>query len=186
MKQEARFIGFDDAPFNKFKDKSVLVVGTFFRGGSYLDGVLSFKVRVDGNDSTKKLINAINKSKFKPQIQCIFLDGIAFGGFNVIDVKELNKKTKIPVIVVIRRKPDIAKIKKVLKKINMKNKIKLIDKAGSAKKVGDVYCQLIGLDEHKAKDILKIACTRSNIPEPLRVAHLIAAGIAKGESKGNA
>ena len=186
MKKEARFVGFDDAPFNKFKDKNVLVVGTFFRGGSSLDGILSFKVKVDGSDSTSKLVKSINKSKFKPQLQCVFLDGIAFGGFNVIDVKELNKKTKLPVIVVIRRKPDIANIKGLLNKLKMSKKIKLIEKAGEVKKIGDVYCQLTGIDVPKAKEILKIACTRSYLPEPIRVAHLIAAGISTGESKGNA
>ncbi len=185
MKKEARFLGFDDAPFDKFKDKQVLVVGTFFRGGSQLDGILSFKVKVDGSDSTAKLIKSINKSKFKPQIQCIFLNGIAFGGFNIIDIKELSKKTKIPVIVVIRKMPDLKKIKAVLKKIKMQKKIKLIEKAGKPVKIKDVYCQLVGISPEKAQDILNIACTRSYLPEPIRAAHIIAAGIAKGESYGN-
>ena len=135
---------------------------------------------------TSKLIKAVNKSKFKPQLQCILLDGIAFGGFNIIDIKELNKKTKLPVIVVIRRKPDINNIKRVLNKLKMSKKIKLIEKAGEVKKIGNIYCQLAGLNVQKAKEILKIACTRSFLPEPIRVAHLMAAGVAKGESKGNA
>ena len=102
LKKEIRVIGIDDSPFRKFKKGKVLVVGTVFRGGLFLDGVLSTKVSIDGNDSTKKLIDMINKCKFKPQLQCIFLNGIAVAGFNVIDVKELNKKTNLPVIVVIK------------------------------------------------------------------------------------
>ena len=70
----------------------------------------------------------INKCKFKPQLRAIILDGIALGGFNIIDIKELNKKTKIPVIVVIRRKPDIENIKKTLVRIGKKVKIKLLVK----------------------------------------------------------
>jgi len=186
LKKEIRVIGIDDSPFNKFKKGKVLVVGTIFRGGSFLDGVLSTKVNIDGNDSTKKIIDMINKCKFKPQLQCIFLDGIAVAGFNVIDVKELNKKTKIPVIVIIRRKPNIEKIKKTLIKINKRNKIKLIEKAGSVVPVGDIYIQLTGLSIEKAKEILKIVCTRSLIPEPIRIAHLIASGITFGESSGKA
>jgi|TARA_B100001964_G_scaffold238288_2_gene303539 hypothetical protein len=186
LKKEMRVIGIDDSPFNKFKKGKVLVVGAVFRGGSFLDGILSTKVNIDGNDSTKKIIEMINKCKFKLQLQCIFLDGIAVGGFNVIDVKELNKKTKLPVIVIIRRKPNIEKIKKTLIRIKKKDKIKLIEKAGSVVPVGDIYIQLIGLSIEKAKEILKIVCTRSLIPEPIRIAHLIASGITFGESRGKA
>ena len=186
LKKEMRVIGIDDAPFNKFKIGKVLVVGTVFRGGLFLDGVLSTQVSIDGNNSTKKIIEMINKCKFKQQLQCIFLDGIAVAGFNVIDVKELSKKTKLPVIVIIRRKPNIEKIKKTLIKIGKKSKIKLIEKAGSVVSVGDIYIQLTGLSIEKAKEILKIVCTRSLIPEPIRMAHLIASGITFGESRGKA
>jgi len=186
MKKEIRLLGIDDAPFNKFKDKNVLVVGTVFRGGSWLDGVLSTKVKVDGDDSTSKLIEMINKCKFKPQIQCIILDGIAFGGFNIVDVEELNKKTKIPVIIVIRRMPDFEKIKSTLKKLGKEKKYNLIEKAGEVHKVDKIYIQINGIALEDAKNILKISCTRSLLPEPIRAAHMIAAGIVLGESRGKA
>ena len=186
LKDEIRVIGIDDSPFKKFKRGQVLVVGTIFRGGTLLDGILSTTVSVDGNNSTKKLIEMINNCKFKPQLQCIFLNGIAVAGFNVVDVRELSKKTKLPVIVIIRRMPDIANIKKTLIKINKKDKIKLIEKAGNVVQIDDIFVQLTGIDLEEAKKILKIACTRSFIPEPLRLAHLIASGVTVGESKGRA
>ena len=186
VKKEIRVIGIDDAPFDKFRDKETLVVGVVMRGGSWVDGVLSTKVDVDGNDATKKISNMINNCKFKPQLQCIFLDGIAVAGFNVIDVKELSKKTKLPVIVVIRRMPDIENIKKTLVKIKKQKKIKLIEKAGNVVNIGNIFVQLIGIEIEKARQVLEIVCTRSNIPEPLRLAHLIASGVTVGESKGRA
>ena len=186
LKKEIRVIGIDDAPFNKFGKGNVLVVGAVFRGGLWLDGILSTKVRIDGNNATKKITEMINKCKFKPQLQCILLDGIAVGGFNVIDVKELSKKTKLPVMVIIRRKPDIKNIKEILIKLNKKNKIKLLEKAGSVVPIEKIYVQLTGLSIEKAKEILKITCTRSLIPEAIRIAHLIASGITYGESRGKA
>lgn len=186
FKKEIRVIGIDDSPFNKFKDKKILVVGVVMRGGSWVDGILSTKVEVDGNDSTKKLAEMINNCKFKPQLQCIFLDGIAVAGFNVVDVKELSKKTKLPVIIIIRKQPDIYNIKKTLININKKNKIKLIEKAGKVLQVDDIFIQLTGISLEQAKKILKIVCTRSLIPEPIRLAHLIASGVVVGESKGRA
>ncbi|MBI2654714.1 DUF99 family protein, partial [Candidatus Woesearchaeota archaeon] len=131
FKKEIRVIGIDDSPFNKFKDKKTLLVGVVMRGGSWIDGILSTKADVDGNDATKRISNMINKSKFKPQLQCIFLNGIAVGGFNVVDVKELSKQTKLPVITIIRKMPDIGNIKKTLIKIKKQQKIKLIEKAGN-------------------------------------------------------
>jgi len=186
MKREIRVLGIDDAPFKKFSKGDVLVVGTFFRGGDWLDGVLSTEVRIDGNNSTLKLISMINKSKFKPQLQAIILDGIALGGFNIVDINQLAEKTKIPVIVVIRRMPDFKKIEAALKKMKKIRKYRLIEKAGEVFKVGKIYVQLAGISLEDAKNVLKITCTRSLLPEPIRVAHLIAAGIVKGESKGDA
>jgi len=186
VKKEIRVIGIDDSPFDKFKDKKILVVGVVMRGGSWIDGILSAKVFVDGSDSTKKLIEMINNCKFKLQLQCIFLDGIAVSGFNVVDIKELNKKTKLPVIVAIRKNPDIENIKKTLVKIKKKEKIKLMEKAGKVIKIDNIFVQLAGINLSEAKKILKIVCTRSLIPEPLRLAHLIASGIVTGESKGRA
>jgi len=185
-KREIRIIGIDDSPFKKFTKGNILVIGTIFRGGTLLDGVLTTKVGIDGNNSTSKLIEMINKSKFKVQLRCILLNGIALGGFNVIDIKELNRKTRIPVIVVIRKYPDFKKIEETLKKINKQHKYKLIQKAGPVEKVGKIYIQRKGVSLEKAKQILKLTCTRSLIPEPIRVAHLIAGGIITGESKGKA
>lgn len=186
VKKEMRVIGIDDSPFNKFIDKKVLIVGVIMRGGLFVDGILSTKVEVDGADATNQLIKMINKCKFKPQLQCIFLNGIAVAGFNVIDVQKLNEKTKLPVVVVIRINPNIEKIKETLIKIKQKNKIKLIGKAGKVFQIDNIFVQLTGIELEKAKKILKIVCTRSLIPEPLRLAHIIAAGIVMGESKGRA
>lgn len=185
-KREIRTLGIDDSPFKKFKKGNILVIGTIFRGGTLLDGILATKVAIDGNNSTKKLIQMINKSKFKPQLRCILLNGIALAGFNVIDIKELNQKTKIPVIVVIRKYPDFKKIEQTLKKINKQKKYKLIQKAGPVEQIGKIYIQRKGITLKKAKEILKLTCTRSLIPEPIRVAHLIAGGVITGESKGKA
>lgn len=186
LKKEIRVLGIDDSPFKKLQKGPVLVVGTVFRGGMFLDGVLSTKVAVDGDDATEKIIKMINGSKFKPQFQCILLNGIAVAGFNIIDIKELSEKTKIPVMVIIRKKPNIQLIKDTLARINKSEKIALIEKAGSVMPVGEIFIQLTGLSIEKAKEILKITCTRSLIPEPIRISHLIASGITDGQSRGKA
>ena len=49
-----------------------------------------------------------------------------------------------------------------------------------------VYIQIYGIELEDAEEIVRISTTRSAIPEPLRVAHIIAAGIISGESRGSA
>jgi len=186
MKPEIRILGIDDSPFDTFSQKRILVIGTVFRGGTVLDGVMSTTVAVDGTDATKKLIEMINKSKFKPQLRCVILDGIALGGFNVIDIHALHKKTKIPVMVVIRKYPDLLKIKTILTKLKKEKAVTLIEKAGAIHKAGNIYIQIKGMTLKAAEETLKITCTRSYLPEPIRAAHIIAAGVVKGESKGRA
>ncbi|MBI1968582.1 DUF99 family protein [Candidatus Woesearchaeota archaeon] len=130
MKKEIRVLGLDDAPF-EFSDKECFIIGTLFRGGSSMDGVLSTRVAVDGEDATTKIIEAVNKSKFKTQLQAMFLDGIAVGGFNVVNIDSLHKHTGLPVIVIIRKKPDFKTLEKTLKKLGMEKKYQLMEKAGT-------------------------------------------------------
>lgn len=185
-RKEIRVMGIDDSPFDKSKKGNCLVVGTVFRGGSVLDGLVSTIVKIDGRNSTRKIAAMINKSKFKTHLHCIFLDGIAVAGFNVIDLEKLSKLTGIPVIVIIRSYPDYKKIFSALKKIKQEKKTKLIQKIHKPIKINQIYCQLVSINKERAKKILDITCTRSHIPEPLRIAHIIAGGIATGESKGRA
>ncbi len=189
MKKEIRVLGFDDAPFEKGQE-TVLVIGTFFRGGEALDGVLSTTVEVDGDDATVKIIELVNSSKFKSQVQVILLDGIAFGGFNVVNIGSIFKYTGIPVIVVVRIMPDFEALQKALWKLGMEQKYTLMEKAGTPREIqvqeGKIYTQVAGIDFKEAEEVLKICCTRSHIPEAIRVAHLIGAGIVKGESRGRA
>ncbi len=119
------------------------------------------------------------------------LDGIAVGGFNVIDIRELADRTRLPVIIVIRNKPNLKRVLSALKNVpNSKEKAKLIAKAGKIRevKVGDgkIYFQCKGIVVSKAKEIIQTAVSRGHMPEPIRTAHLIAAGIVEGESKGRA
>ncbi len=186
LRKEIRIIGIDDASFDKFKDKQTLLLGVIFRGGNFLDGVVSTTIMVDGDDATEKMAQMIDKSKFKSQLRCIMLDGVTVGGFNVVDIRELSEKTNLPVIVVVRDYPDFRKIFDALEKLRFSGKKELIEKAGKVMRMGKVHVQLCNISEEKAREILQITCTRADVPEPIRVAHLIGQGITYGESKGRA
>jgi len=123
IKNEIRVIGIDDASFDRFRDKETLVIGVLYRGGQFMDGVITTEVKIDGDDSTKKISQMITNSKFLKQTKYLLLDGIAVGGFNVIDVKRLHEKTGLPVIVITRKYPDFEEIICTLKKIGMEQRV---------------------------------------------------------------
>ena len=187
MKKEIRIIGIDDMPFS-FKDKKTGIVGAIMRGGIYLEGVLKGVVTIDGNDATDEIIKMIKKSRHMKQLKIIMIDGIALGGFNVIDGEKIFKELDLPVITVTRDKPDMKKIMQALKKHfdDWKERLETINKGAlhEIKLQYTIYSKFFGISANEAKEIIKLATIRGAIPEPIRVAHLIATGIKKGESKG--
>lgn len=195
IKSEIRLIGIDDGSFDAETDDETCLVGVVFRGGKWIDGVMVDNVELDGTDSTSRIIDMINDSRHKEQLRVILTSGITFGGFNVLDVEELYEETGLPVIVVTREKPDMDAVREALKNLpNWKDRWEKIESMGTPVPVqmekGDVrrsdtiYIQTKGITKKDAKELVRMSSTRSSIPEPLRIAHLIATAIARGESVG--
>jgi len=184
VKPEIRVLGIDDGVFTPHSNELVDVVGIVYRGGYWLDGFMHTKVRVDGLDATEKLAEMITSSPHYPQLRVIMLNGVTLAGFNIVDIKELSQKVKLPVVAVTRDKPNFDDIKKALKNLShSEQRWRAIEKAGKMFKVrtrnGEepIYVHVAGLSEEDAKRILKSTSTRSNVPEALRVAHIIASGL---------
>jgi hypothetical protein len=185
IKPEIRVLGIDDGIFTPHMKDLVPVVGVVFRGGYWLDGVMHTKVEVDGFDATEKIASMIIRSPHHKQLRIIMLNGITIAGFNVVDIEKLNLETNLPVIAVAREKPNFEEIHDALKNLpRTEERWKAILRAGQLFEVSTrgenarVYMQICGIYEDEAKKILKLTSTRSNIPEALRVAHLIASGIS--------
>jgi endonuclease V-like protein UPF0215 family len=185
IKPEIRVLGVDDGVFTPHVKGLVPVVGVVFRGGYWLDGVMHTKVEVDGFDATEKIASMITNSPHYKQLRVIMLDGITFAGFNVVNIKELNSETKLPVITVTREKPNFAEIHEAINNLpENEARWKTIRSAGKMFEVSTsenekVYMQTSGILEEDARKILQLTSTRSSVPEVLRVAHLIASGISK-------
>lgn len=185
IKPEIRVLGVDDGVFTPHVKGFVPVVGVVFRGGYWLDGVMHTKVKVDGFDATDKIASMMLNSPHYKQLRVVMLNGITFAGFNVVDIKKLSVKTKLPVIAVTREKPNFADIHKALQNLpKSEERWGAILNAGETFEVftrsknEKVYMQISGILQVDAKKILQLTSTRSNIPEALRVAHLIASGIS--------
>ena len=188
VKPEIRVLGIDDGVFTPHSEELVDVVGVVFRGGYWLDGFMHTQVQVDGMDATEKLTRMITESPHYQQLRVIMLNGVTLAGFNVVDITELHKNTELPVITVTRDGPDFDDIRKALRNLpRMKARWNAIEKAGKIHQVctregeDSIYVHAVGISEETTERILKSTSTRSNIPEPLRVAHIIASGLRCGK-----
>jgi endonuclease V-like protein UPF0215 family len=179
-------IGFDDGAFARSHKGDVLLVGCVF-SRTRLEGVLTSRVRKDGANSTERMAEMVRRSRYRGHVRAVLLQGIAVGGFNVVDVHRLSGMLGVPVLVVARRRPDLDTMKKALARVpGRERKWKLILAAGEMERLAGVFIQRIGLTKIEAAHLLAATTLHGNLPEPLRVAHLIASGVTTGASTGRA
>lgn len=185
-KRFSNIIGFDDAPFDRNSSGPVKIVGAVFAHIRF-DGVLLGEITRDGEDAAYQIARITAKSKFMEHAQLIMLQGITLGGFNVVDPFYLNDQLGLPILVVSRKSPDFAAIRKALLTHipDGNRKWGIIESLGAMEPVGSVYVQRVGLSKDEARSVIDRLCVYSQIPEPLRTAHLIAGALIEGVSRGN-
>jgi len=186
IKPEIRILGVDDGAFAPHTTGKADVVGVVFRGGRWLDGVMRTKVTVDGLDATDKISGMIIKSPHYEQLRVLMLSGITFAGFNVVDIRELFESTSIPVIALTRERPDFEEFGRALENLpDQALRWRAVQSAGEVfqvkvhRDVAPVYVQVAGVSAGDAEKIVRLSCTRSGFPEPLRMAHLIASSLSE-------
>ncbi len=190
VKPEIRVLGVDDGVFVPHSKGVATVVGVVYRGGHWLDGVMRTEVEIDGMDATEKIESMITASPHYDQLRVVMLNGVTFAGFNMVDIKKLFERVRLPVITVTREKPDLDDIRRALRNLpEYENRLEAMENAGKLIEVHTrdaeqaVYVQIVGISEKDAEKILKSTSTRSNIPEALRVAHIIASGLTRLKEK---
>ena len=165
-------------------EKSTLAIGVVARLG-VIEGIVSTKVAVDGTDAAEKIIELVNGTRFKEQIRLITVNGIGFAGLNVLDINELEKRTETRLLSITRTRPHPNELINALKRLSretradVKHRIRLVQglKRINMFKTDGFYAQTT-MPKGEASKFVK------NAYGVLRLAHMIASGVSKGESKG--
>ncbi len=186
IKSEIRVLGIDDGQFVPRTKGSVDVVGVVYRGGYWFEGVMRTKITIDGFDATEKIAKMIESSPYYRELRVVVLDGVTFAGFNVVDISMLSRIVDLPVMSVVREKPDLEEIRGALKNLpGFEVRWQAMRNAGILFEVeprngeNPIYIQTAGILREDAEKIIRKTSTRSNVPEALRVAHIIASGLAR-------
>lgn len=190
MKPHVRVLGIDDAPF-RFSDKTVPVVGVVIRAPSYVEGVMVTEVEVDGEDATERLSGMLSRSRYRAGLSLVLIDGVALGGFNVVDIEEIHRRTGVPVATVTKKVPDFAAMEATLRrKFTDHARRWEVIRRGNLDEVTTSHRSLrvryVGTTLEHVKGVIALTTVRGALPEPLRVAHLMATALVKGESRGRA
>ena len=140
-------------------------------------------ITVDGTDGTKRAIGLL---KTLSSSKCpILLAGVTFGGFNIIDPRKVQSTFRTPTTVVIGARPDNRAVKRALVRHfpDWKDRWEIIRALGPLRKVrtirneNPVYYEKFGCSAKTARDLIVSWALVARIPEPLRVAGLVARGL---------
>jgi endonuclease V-like protein UPF0215 family len=190
MKPHVRVLGIDDSPFH-FEDDRALVVGVVVRLPSYVEGVLRAWCEVDGTDANDVLTEMVIRSRFREQIKLAMVDGIALGGFNIVDISALHERTGVPFATITRDPPDVSGMENALRSHfpDWEKRIAMIRRHPLREVKTDyksIHVAQVGIPAEEAEELIRGSTVKGVLPEPIRIAHLIATAMGTGESRGRA
>jgi len=184
--KQLRVLGIDDAPFDKKADSVVNLVGIICSQTRF-EGMLWTDTLKDGTAATEAIIKMVSQSKFYQQLHFIMIDGIAVGGFNVIDLPQLSQQLNLPCIAVMRHYPNLSAIDAALHYFDdYSRRSEIIKKAGAIYQQNGFVYQASGCSADIAAIALQQVTDTGHVPEALRLAHFIGAAVKTGESSQRA
>ena len=175
--------GVEDGSFQAFqKEESYAYLCGVLTESGYIKKVRLARILVDGLDATKKLLGLLEDV----EAEAIILGGITFAGFNVVDPRSVFKETGIPVIVYSGTRPDNERMLAALKRhfVDWRERWGIIRSLGPVHGVTTLpreppaYFEVVGGSPEWAEEVLRGSTVVSRIPEPVRVAGLIARGLS--------
>jgi uncharacterized protein len=177
-----RVIGFDDVPWRHHASGTVGLVGAVCAGTRF-EGMVYGAVQRDGWRATLTVERLLLDSKFLPQLHLVLLDGIAFGGFNVVDLPRLAHNLQRPCVSVMRKLPDLPAMERAARRLPRPDaRLGILRRAGPIHVSGPFVYQVHGADPRDIAVALRRLTDTGNVPEALRLAHLIAGALAYGQS----
>jgi endonuclease V-like protein UPF0215 family len=180
--EQLTIIGVEDGSFRPCQRAGkTLLCSVYMQSNKLLQLRLEF-ITVDGMDATDKLLKMLEGLRG----DAIILGGITFAGFNIIEPNRVIEKTGIPIIVYSGKKPNTESVKEALRThfVDWEERFRIVQSLGdlytqvSMKGWPSIYYKVIGISPIKAAGILRYSASLCRIPEPIRIASIIAKGLS--------
>jgi len=184
--REFRVVGVEDGGFSrKLQGRGIqkaLFVCVLLRG-KWINDFQADMITVDGLDATEKLTSMLRRLSF----DAVMLAGVSFAGFNLVDPTIVFEEFRKPVIVISRTKPNNIAVKNALRRHFEDWRIRwsVFEKLGSVYEVVSmsaeppVYVEVVGAELDWTSTLIRAASVCCRVPEPVRVARLVARGLTR-------
>ena len=161
------------------KEKWSVLAGVVMRTDFVVDGVALGRTSVGGNDATG-VIASLHRRLGRNDVNLLIVSGAILSLYNIIDVDLLSAKTKLPVICLtyketggiedsIRRHFPEGPERKLLAYRALGKRVPVKLRTGHT-----VYVRAAGMEAEETRKILDSFTLQGSVPEPVRVAKLIA------------
>lgn len=176
-KRGIRVLGVAES-FTKTSTHSRLA-GIIMRRDRIIDGMVFGNATIEGDDATQNILSMYMSLK-RNDINCIMLDGLVISMYNIIDGKELEAKTNIPVIALTFK--DSKGLEDAINhhfSNDSKMKLEQYRNLGQRDKVllwtsKNLFIRYWGISFVEASTIINSFTLQGSIPEPIKVAKLAA------------
>lgn len=185
LKEKGRILGLDDGPFSRSRDTFAPFVGVLMRLDGRIEGIRIRKLPIDGDEAEDTIAEMVN-SIGTDNINLIMSEGITFAGFDIVSPEEILLRTGIPYISVTKSNADLASMESALSKHGEDGKIARLKKLNPAKciiKATEFTINYAGITKEEAMKILGKSTYVGTVPEPVRIAHMIAEGLRMYQSQ---
>jgi uncharacterized protein len=164
--------------FRQGQRRSVLA-GVVMRSDFVIDGVALGRTAVGGDDATSSIASLFRKLK-RNDVNLIMISGAILSLYNIIDVDLLSRRTKLPALCLTYK--ETAGIEGSIRRHfpeGADKKLEAYRKLGTRLPVKlhtghRIYVRTAGIDAESAKVVCDSFTLQGSVPEPVRVAKLLA------------
>ena len=176
-----KIVGIEDGSFIEEMSEALLVA-VLMQSGRWVEDVKIEEITIDGLDATATALRLLKHWNF----DAVMLAGVSFAGFNLINPIKLAESFQKPVIIMSRSKPNNIAVKRALKEHfkDWKMRWQVFEELGPIYKFKPlrneppIYLEVVGTEASWAMRIIKSCCFSCRVPEPIRVARIIARGLS--------
>src|SRR2546430_6318837 len=177
-------VGIDDGPFlSRRLGGSTAPIVVAQLNGPHLVKARVARISVDGLDATAVASRLLGPLQIRDSP--ILLAGATYAGFNIIKPRVLQRRFRTPTIVVIGSRPNNRAVKRALvrhfpdwrRRWRGLSSLGPLHQVRTVRNEGPIFYEAFGCGDDEARGILKEWAYVSRIPEPLRVAGLVARGL---------
>jgi len=177
-KKGVRALGIAES-FRKSQSKRSVLAGVVMRSDLIIDGFIFGSAEIEGDDATDEIVGMFQRLN-RNDINVIMLGGSVISMYNIIDIDSLGNRTNIPVIsITFEESEGLEPHIKHHFPDSWEKKLSAYNRLGAREAVRlhtnyVVYIRPYGISIEVSKRILDKFTIQGAIPEPIRLARLLA------------